>query len=247
LSPHWTISSRSCLDFDNGVKWNFDPPTDWDGSCNNDKALPAGKQCGAEGYCAKAITIAPPTLEPIDKSCTPYVKDDKPPVPKLYNGASLTTVGRVCIDKHAPTDLPTCGVNDTNLCVSTPGHGPPCIAHEGDVSCPAAWPTRHIFYKHIKDNRSCSECSCGPVEGASCKRKYTLYTDSACGTELGNWLSEDTDLPQCLWLIDGTALGSKKLETVDHKLGACAPSGGEVIGDVERTDPFTVCCVPGAM
>lgn len=246
LSPPWTISSHGCDDFDNGAIWNFDPPVDWDGTCNSDKALPAGKLCGSD-FCVKSITIFPPILEQVDKSCTPYRKEDKPLVPKLYNGASLTPVGRVCIDKQAPTDLPTCGADDTNLCVSIPGHGPACIAHEGDISCPAAWPTRHIFYKHIEDNRSCSECSCGPIEGANCRRKYSLYTDSTCTSEYGSWTTYDKSLPQCLWINDGTAIGGKTLETIEDNLGACVPSGGKVVGDVKRIDPFTVCCVPGAM
>jgi len=230
------------LDFDNGVKWNFDPPADWDGTCNNDKALPAGKLCGPEGLCVKSITIDPPKLEQIDTSCTPFVNKNDLPPPKLHKGDAHPSVGRVCIDKRPQANLPTCGVDDKDLCVSIPGPGPACIAREGDNSCPAAWPERHIFYKDIKDNRTCSECSCGPVEGASCKRKYTLYKDNACAAEFGNWTSEDSDLPQCLWLVDGMGIGAKTLETVEHTLGACAPSGGEVIGEVERKDPFTVCC-----
>jgi hypothetical protein len=244
LSPQWTISSRGCADFDNGVKSNFDPPPDWDGSCNNEKSLPGGKLCGAEGYCAKSITISPPKLEQIDTSCTPAVKEqDEPTAPKLYNGQSLPPVGRVCIDKETSTDLPTCGVDDKNLCVSIPGKGPACITREGDFSCPEGWPQRHIFYKDIDDNRSCSECSCGPVEGASCKRKYTLYTDSTCTTEFGSWTNEDSQLPQCQWLAEGIAVAAKTLDTVEHTLGACKPAGGEVIGEVKLNDPFTVCCV----
>lgn len=246
-APHWTISSRSCGDFDNGVKWNFDPPADWDGSCNSEKSLPAGKLCGSEGYCVKSITISPPKLEQIDTSCTPFKMEGEPaPVPKLYNDAPVGIMGRVCIDKDSK-GFPSCGVNDENVCVSLPGPSPICIAREGTHDCPAAWPERHIFFKRIDDQRSCSECSCGPVEGASCKRRYTLYTDNGCTTEFGSWLSEDTDLPQCLWLIDGMAIGSKTLETVEHELGSCKPLGGEVIGDVTGEDPFTVCCAPSNM
>ncbi|HRI65724.1 MAG TPA: hypothetical protein PK156_15860 [Polyangium sp.] len=240
-SPHWTVSSHSCADFESGVKWNFDPPADWDGSCIGDKALPAGKLCGADGYCAKSITIEPPVLEQIDKTCKPYVDVPKVPVPKLSDHTSIPPAGRVCIDKPSSDKLFACGI-DSN-CMAFPPGGPACIAREGAQVCPAGWPKRSVFYKEVNDNRSCSECSCGPVEGANCKRRYTLYTDDACAVEFGSWLNEDTDLPQCLWLIDGMAVGSKTLETVEHTLGSCQPSGGEVVGEVEKTDPFTVCCV----
>jgi len=243
-APKWTISSSSCLDLDPGVPTNFDPPPNWDGSCDNEKSVPPGKTCGDKGLCVKSITISPPQLEQIDKSCTPFVTgQDEPPVPKLYNGGTLSPIARVCIDKQMPTNLPTCGVDDKDVCMSIPGPGPACIAREGDLTCPEGWPQRHVFYKNVEDHRSCSECSCGPVEGASCKRRYTLYTDGTCSTEFGSWLSEDTDLPQCLWLIDGMGVGSKTLETVEHKLGACKPSGGEVIGEAKLDNPFTVCCV----
>jgi hypothetical protein len=242
-APQWTISSRSCGDFDNGVKWNFDPPPDWDGKCTSEKSLPAGKTCGADGYCVKSITISPPLLEQLDTTCAPYVDGPKDlPVPRLLDGVSMPPVGRVCIDKLSLDKLTTCGVKGDDQCVALPGPGPACVARQGDHVCPAAWPKRSIFYQDVKDHRSCSECSCGPVEGATCKRRYSLYTDDACATEFGSWVSEDTDLPQCLWLIDGMAVGSKTLETVEHNLGACQPTGGEVIGDVERKDPFTVCC-----
>lgn len=246
-APQWTISSRSCMDFDSGVKWNFDPPAGWDGSCNSEKSLPAGKMCGPEGLCVKSIMISPPKLEQIDKTCTPSTVPNAPPVPKLFEGASLTPKGRVCIDKLDATNLPSCGVNNQDMCTPVPGPGPACIARRGDVSCPQAWPDKHVYYDHVKDNRTCSECSCGPVEGASCKRRYSLYTDNGCTTEFGTWVTEDSDLPQCLWLVDGMAVGSKKLDTVDHDPGACKPSGGEVIGKVELNDPFTVCCASNAM
>jgi len=243
LSPQWTISSRGCEDFDNGVKWNFDPPADWDGSCNNEKSLPADKLCGAEGYCAKSITITPPQLEQIDTTCTPTMDaPDKLPPPRLFDDSSLTPIGRVCIDKPSAETLPTCGANGQDLCVALPGPGPACITREGEFDCPAGWPERSVYYKNVDDQRSCSECCCGSVEGATCVRKYRLFTDSMCTAEYGSWTTDDVSLPQCQWLSDGTAIGSKIMETVEHKPGACKPSGGEVIGEVKLNDPFTVCC-----
>jgi hypothetical protein len=245
-SPEWTVSSRGCDDFDSGVKWDFSPPADWDGSCNSDKALAAGKLCGNEGYCAKSITIAPPKLEQIDKSCTPFVnnQDELPPL-KFHNGINGgpdVPIGRVCVDEKTATDLPTCGVNNEKVCREIP-IGMACIAREGDHTCPEGWAQKYTFYQHIEDSRSCSECSCGPAEGATCVRKYRLFTDSTCATEYGSWTTDDASLPQCQWLSDGTALASKTLEIVEHTLGSCAPSGGEVSGEVKLNDPFTVCCV----
>ncbi len=246
-APHWTISSHQCTDFDNGALWNFDPPPNWDGSCNAEKSLPAGKQCGADGFCVKSITISPPVLEQIDKTCVPSKVVKEPPIAKVASGSSLTVSGRVCIDKQAYDDLPECGSGSSLWCTPTPGPGPLCIARDGEATCPSGWPNQHVFHREVKDHRTCSECSCGPAEGASCKRKYTLFSDSMCTKEFGHWIAEDTNLPQCLWLIDGMEVGAKSMETVEHDLGACKPSGGELIGEVEKNDPFTVCCVNPAM
>ncbi len=241
-APHWTISSHQCADFDSGAMWNFDPPPNWDGSCNAEKSLPAEKQCGADGFCVKSIMISPPMLELVDKTCIPSKVEKEAPISKVTNGSTLTLSGRVCIDKLAREAAASCGADDL-LCLSTPGPGPICIAREGEFVCPFGWPNQHVYYRNVKDNRTCSECSCGPAMGATCKRKYSLYTDGMCTKEFGHWIAEETNLPQCLLLIDGMAVGAKTLETIEHDPGACKPFGGELIGEVEKNDPFTVCCV----
>lgn len=248
LSPEWTISSRGCDDFNAGVKWDFSPSPDWDGTCNGEKALPEGKLCGTEGFCAKSISIAPPKVEQIDKSCAPFVKEpEEMPVPKLHNnalsGGPDVPIGRVCIDKQA-ADLPTCGVNSENVCVEIPLNMA-CVAREGDHACPEGWPQKNLYYQNIDDQRVCSECSCGPVEGASCTRKYQIFTDGMCtpSAEYAALTYEDSTLPKCFLINPGMSVGSKAVELVENVLGACAPSGGQPIGDVKLEKPFTVCCV----
>ena|GEM_PF-4871732 len=248
LSPEWTISSRTCDNLDGGMEWDFSPSLDWDGTCNGEKAMPAGKLCGPDGFCAKSITISPPTVEQIDKSCTPSVKEPADsPTPKLHGqfnaGPDLTA--RVCISKQA-SDLPTCGVDNENVCAEIPG-SMACVVRIGDHSCPSGWPQKHLYFQEVDENRSCSECSCGPVDGASCTRKYQIFKDAMCTDEYEAMTYEDSGLPKCSNISPGMAVGSKAVELVENVLGACAPSGGEVIGEVKLKDPFTVCCVGSDM
>lgn len=246
-APSWTISSRGCGEFDLGVKWNFDPPPNWDGSCNNEKAMPEGAMCGAEGLCAKSILISPPDFQMIDKTCTPSTKEDSMPVPKFKADSAFTPIGRVCLGEKLEETGYRCGVDDQDLCLSLPGTSLACIARDGNHACPTGWPARSMYYREVKDNRSCTACSCGPVEGANCVRKYRLFKDGLCTNEYGSWTTDDMSLPQCQYLSDGTAIGGKTLDVVEHVPGACKPSGGELVGEVELNNPFTVCCAKPTM
>jgi len=246
-APKWTISSRGCGEFDLGVKWNYDPPANWDGSCLNEKALPEGAMCGAEGLCAKSILISPPELQMIDTTCTPSTKEDPMPVPKLHADSAFTPIARVCLGKQLEETGYRCGVDDQDLCLSVPDTNLACIARDGDHACPSGWPVRSIYYRNVNDNRTCTACSCGPVEGANCIRKYRLFEDGLCTNEYGSWTSADTGLPQCQYLIGNPPIGGKTLETIEHTPGACKPSGGELVGEVELKDPFTICCAHPTM
>jgi len=46
----------------------------------------------------------------------------------------------------------------------------------------------------------------------------------------------------CHNLMAGTQLLGKSAEVLEYVKGACAPSGGDVEGEVVLAEPVTVCC-----
>jgi hypothetical protein len=243
LSTKWAISSNGCGDFDNGSPFDFSPPPNWDGSCDTTDALPEGKLCNGIP-CVAAVRVSAPPLKRIDTSCTPVTKYDKElPTPKLTNSGSDISPGRVCVGSQNSEGATFCGENNQNVCLSIPAGALACIVRDGDVACPASWPQKHVLYQNVQDERSCSECSCGPIEGTQCTVKYRIFGDALCSNEIA---SHDIDGPgddTCYPLPSGNAISGKSMEKVDHKPGACQPLGGEVVGEVKLELPLTVCCL----
>ncbi|MDI1444576.1 hypothetical protein [Polyangium sp. 6x1] len=94
LPETWTVSSAGCDDPGGGVKTNFNPPTNWDGTCNQEKAIPSATLCGG-APCVRSITISPPVIE--EQPCTAHTKGDPAQeIPKVWNGGPETPLGRVC-------------------------------------------------------------------------------------------------------------------------------------------------------
>jgi hypothetical protein len=51
----------------------------------------------------------------------------------------------------------------------------------------------------------------------------------------------------CLDIVTpGIALGSKEVTSLQYSPGKCEPMGGTLSGTVEKTDPYTFCCIPSA-
>jgi hypothetical protein len=119
-----------------------------------------------------------------------------------------------------------------------------CVRQEGDVDCPEGWPDRRIFYKSVTDTRSCSPCACSDPAGATCVVKADVFGDSTCSSVRGTVVLLSS-VPEggCVDLPPGTALGSKKAEVLAYQAGACAHSGGDLIGAVTREGPSTFCCL----
>lgn len=233
----WTISSAPCSDPAGGVKINFDPPTNWDGSCNQDKSFPLDMLCGGSP-CVRSMTLEPPVIE--EQPCTPHTSgDSEPPPPKYWPGGPETPLGRVCMSDKP---WPTC-VNQTGkVCGPAAEAYASCIFREGEHLCPEGWEDRHLLYGAIDDGRTCSACTCDPPTGGVCQVKWHTFAGAACTAQNAELDIYAGMIPPCNDYMPGVALAGKSAELIAYTKGTCAPSGGEVVGDLSLDKPATVCC-----
>jgi hypothetical protein len=111
--------------------------------------------------------------------------------------------------------------------------------------CPTeGYTERFILYGSFQDDRVCSECSCGPVEGSVCTAMVGIYKDAACTQPLLLAPIASTE-PSCRDFPPPVqALGSRRVMDVTYHPGTCGPSGGELSGTVVPSSPTTFCCLP---
>ena len=225
----WTASSVACSG--PGATTPFNAPAGWDGSCTAEDAIPAGALCN-NSPCVRSLLIEPPVATAGACAPTPQVP---PPAENAFSIFAKACVGNAY--------YPPCAASG-ELCVSAAPEGfATCIFHPGDVECPAPWNDKRIYYETFQDSRGCSACGCGPAEGASCIAAVQVFSDNACGAALDSTLVSSNIGSSCQDLLTGVALGSKTAEVVLTEAGACPPTGGEPIGDVEPNEPATFCCL----
>ncbi|MDI1480415.1 hypothetical protein [Polyangium sp. y55x31] len=233
----WTVSSAACADPGLGVNTNFDPPTSWDGSCNEDKAIIEGKLCGAVP-CVRSITISPPVIE--EQPCTVHVSGDPAPSPPhAWHGNPWEPMGRACT---SGASAPTCTAESGKVCVPSPPGFSPCVLREGDHPCPEGWGDRHLLYGQVEDDRACSACTCSEPSGGTCDVLASIFSEPACGQlNLSLTVSAGMVSP-CHDFMPGTQLSGKRIDALTYEPGTCTPSGGELVGDLVLAEATTVCC-----
>ncbi|MDI1478568.1 hypothetical protein [Polyangium sp. y55x31] len=234
----WTVSSTACDDPGGGVKTNFDPPTNWDGTCNQDKAIPSATLCGGVP-CVRSITISPPVIE--EQPCKAHTKGDpEQEIPKYWNGGPETPLGRVCTRAEP---WPGCPGQSGKVCGPAGDDYSFCIYREGEHLCPEGWGgERHVLYGVVKDERECSACTCGPPTGGMCAVLWSVFGAPACTDyQAGAQITAGMVAP-CTDLMPGTQLSGKTAELLNHTKGTCTPSGGEPVGELTLDKPMTVCC-----
>ncbi|MDI1450805.1 hypothetical protein [Polyangium sp. 6x1] len=238
LPETWTVSSAGCDNPGGGVKTNFDAPTNWDGTCNQDKAIPASTLCGGVP-CVRSITISPPVIEELP--CKPHADGDpEQPLPKAWNGGPLTPIGRACMSDKP---WPSCTEQAGKVCGPAGEDYSSCILREGEHPCPEGWGSeRHLLYGDIQDNRECSACSCGPPTGGTCAVYAAVFGAPACSeAKAGGEVSAGMIAP-CHDVMPGAPLSGKTADLLNYTKGTCMPSGGEVVGDLVLANAATVCC-----
>nr|HMR06597.1 hypothetical protein [Polyangiaceae bacterium] len=152
----------------------------------------------------------------------------------------------------------TCA-SPTDKCVpKVPGAVGPCVAQNGDHSCPADYTQKTLYFDGVVDDkRSCEtgSCTCGGPTGGTCACGVAV-----CGVNVYN-INSCTQNSKLSSVIDGG--GCKTYDdsgwpSNDGKWGValstgysvstpgtCPASGtGTPSGEVSPTGPVTVCCVP---
>jgi hypothetical protein len=214
----------------------FDPPAGdtWQGDCTDENAIPPDLPCDGVP-CVQSLTIESPAVEP----CMPIEEGEvtKPAV-------SWGLMARECLI-HVDEAGPGCETNES--CVTRP---PPgfrlCLFRSGDIPeipCPEPYDDdRYVVYVAWTDTRGCSPCECGDPEGAECEAAISVFKDETCGTPFGSFPVSNATTETCFGLPPGSGLGSKDGSFLINEPGACAPTGGEPIGEVTPIVPMTLCC-----
>jgi hypothetical protein len=167
-------------------------------------------------------------------SCNP-----SPQVPNVP-AFSWTNAGRAC----QPATEGKCCTNSFACLPNAPApFGAVCIAHVGDMLCPgnSGYSTKHTFYDiDPADDRSCSDCGCSGINGASCSTTTDIYSDlsvNVCNTKVAS-------IPPggCVALTGNPAVGGRKSTGTQITPGSCTPSGGTATGAAIGLNPVTFCC-----
>lgn len=227
LPLHWTAAAADCAGASGAEPTAFNAPAGWDGECTPG-GIAAGAQCGG-APCVQSLTVEPPSVAGGDCAPQPVGPASAPP-------PAWGTRARECRPAEA------------GACPEIPGEcAPPsgfslCTHRSGDVDCPDRYPHKQLFQQDAEDARACSPCTCGAPEGNTCTVLASAFQDGACGVIAGALLVTAAAGDGCVDIPPGLALGGKTAEIVATRDGACAPSGGEPLGDVTPSSPITVCC-----
>jgi len=118
-----------------------------------------------------------------------------------------------------------------------------CIIYADIVSCPdAGYAVRHAYdgslpyYTSVLDSRTCTPCGCEPPTGVGCVLDAGTSTDNDMGVCMA-----PTPYSGC------TATGPAQTfatATSAAQGGSCttSPDGGQAVGAVVPTAPYTICC-----
>ena len=231
--PTLTASSKPS-NIPGAITSAFDGPAAWDGACTAHECISQDPTC-THGLSVQSLTAAP--LVMTEQACTPSLV-----VPHSLSTPSWTTAVLACRGL-AMSDL---GCTDPGqMCV--PSAVPPdfsiCIYHEEDVSCPDAYPAKHLVYAGFDDQRTCSPCACSAPVGGSCSATLSVFKDGACSVPLLGSVPISSSGPSCIDLLPaGLPLGSKTVSALAYEPGTCLPSGGDASGTVEASGSSTFCC-----
>jgi hypothetical protein len=234
----WSASTAMCPgDVPGAIATSFAAPDGWDGACTAENAVAAGATCDGQP-CVQSLSIEAPVVA--TSACTPR-RDQPVPIPDVQPWG---TRAKACLGGA----FTTCDATD--LCMPAPpepGQPSPdgfatCIYSPDDHPCPNDYTEKHVFYEGLDDTRDCTPCGCGDATGASCTVMASIYSDDACRVPLASNPVSST-VAFCGVMPPGVGLGSKAAVITDVEPGTCAPSGGEPVGDVEPSEPSTVCCV----
>lgn len=222
---------------------DFSSPQNWDGSCTNVHALPAGAECPAGSGVPCARSLYASALPDPQEECKPISQ----PVPKLHSGW-ITWGTRVLSCNATPIDL-TCPDHDSTRFAMLPQGWRHCVRHQqnGIHECPSGsmYKDQVIAYSYesYTNTRHCTECGC-KASGGTCSGTFNVYEDEQC-TKFIDMATLNSETHECDNLPVGTAVGSKELVDLVYVPGKCVPTGGVPIGEVKEkeAEAATWCCL----
>jgi hypothetical protein len=238
------VAAGTCADVNsaNGV-CQYNLPVTANGTCDqsvgflpggdNTCSLPVNNLCpNGSAACNQAVYADAATIT--GGSCNPSI--EVPNVPAF----SWTNAGRAC---QPATEGKGCASSFACLPNAPAPFGSVCIQHTGDVPCPAGsgYTLKKVFYDiDPQDDRSCSDCQCSGVNGASCSTTTNIYSDLLTNT--CNTLVASVPPGGCTALSGNPAVYGRKSVSTSITAGSCAPSGGTPTGVAFGLNPVTFCC-----
>ncbi|MEP7120779.1 MAG: hypothetical protein ABJE95_07715 [Byssovorax sp.] len=213
------------------------------GSCDQSIGfLPAGDTtCGpvvngactmGSSPCNQSASADPAVV--VGGSCNPTTQ--MPTIPPF----SWTNAARAC---QPATEGKGCASSFACLPNAPAPFGGICISHMGDIPCPAGsgYNTKKVYFDiDPLDDRTCSDCQCSGINGASCSTTTEVYSDLT----VNNCSTKVATIPPggCVALSGNPAvLGRKGVNTVINA-GTCSASGGTATGSAVGQNPVTFCC-----
>jgi hypothetical protein len=237
------IIAGTCNEWNNGTACAFPVPSIADGTCdqsggflmagNNTCAPASGANCPmGSSPCNQSASADPAVL--LGGSCNPSV--ETPTIPPT----TWTNAGRAC---QPAAEGKGCANSFACLPNAPAPYGFVCISHIGDFACPAGsgYTSKHTFFDiDPTDDRTCSDCQCSGVNGASCTSSMEIYSDlvvNSCNTKIA------TIPPSgCAPLVGNPAVLGRKGVNTSIIPGTCSPSGGTASGTATGVNPITYCC-----
>ncbi|WP_438034772.1 hypothetical protein [Sorangium sp. So ce204] len=210
----------------------FRAPSGWDGAC----VAPGAVAPEAFG----SFLVAPVTERPCEVVPAPVPRDGALPEGQV----AVTCTGGVPDDACPGGKLCMLDVSGVppgfRRCVVSEREGDHAMCPSGDGAAGRAFSERFTFWRVITDRRSCAPCACAETEPSRCEALVSTYEDDACTD-----LLDSTVIRQrvCHDADPGSALGSMRAEWRVNVPGSCAPSGGELVGELSL-ERRTLCCMP---
>ncbi|KYG07631.1 hypothetical protein BE21_28315 [Sorangium cellulosum] len=211
----------------------FRAPPGWDGACVAPPAV-APEAFGS-------FEIAPVTARPCEVVVSPVPRDgdlpDEAQSAVICKGGAeedLCLDGKVCMigASHLRPGFRRCVVS------ALAGDYARCAPRDGAAG--RTFSERFTFWNVRLDTRRCTPCACTETAPSTCEALVSTFEDDACTDLLASAVIRQR---VCHDADPGSALGSMRAEWRVDAPGSCAPSGGELVGELVA-ERRTLCCLP---
>ncbi|WP_437600546.1 hypothetical protein WMF28_03115 [Sorangium sp. So ce590] len=211
----------------------FRAPRGWDGAC----VAPGAVAPEAFG----SFDVAPVTERPCEVALAPAPRNGDLP------GGQIAVVCTGGVERTCPSDDAWCMVGAERLgagfrrCIFSTMEGDHAVCPSSDGVADLTFSDRFTFWNVRDDTRRCTPCACTETAPSLCEALVSTFEDEACVDLVA--AAAVAEKGGCHDAEPGSALGSLRAEWRVNAPGSCAPSGGELVGDliVERR---TLCCLP---